>query len=131
MQTGLHQTGSGHMSTPDPFLGPVQGPGMYCPGTLGPPVGTRTPYEGVRIPFQGSSLHTWRSKTNLGGPDYISGGSRPTLGVRTAYPGSDALPWGSRSLLMPWSISPSLATWRLRTHPRGGVGRCCGPRIAA
>jgi hypothetical protein len=102
---------------------------MYCPRTLGPPVGTRTPYGG--IPFQGSSSHTWRSGTNLGGPDWISEGPGPTLGVRTVYPGVRHSSWGSGPLLMPWSILPFLDTWRLRTHPRSGVGRCCGPRIVA
>jgi hypothetical protein len=45
-------------------------------------VGGLDPYWGVWIPFQGSGLHTWRSWTNLGGPDCIS-------------KGSGALPWGS------------------------------------
>jgi hypothetical protein len=73
---------------------------------------------GVRIPFQGSSLHTWRSWTNLGGPDCISRG--PAL----SHGGPDLL-------LMPWSTSPSLDTWQLRTRPCGGVGRCYGPRVVA
>jgi hypothetical protein len=30
---------------------------------------------------------------------------------------------------MPWSTSPSLATWRPRSRPRGGVGCCCWPRV--
>jgi hypothetical protein len=79
------------------------------------------------------------------GPACTRGGSGPTLGVRTVYPGvqdqpwgsslyirgSGAHSWGSRPLSMPWSIPPSLDTWRLWTRPRGGIGRCCGPRIAA
>jgi hypothetical protein len=32
---------------------------------------------------------------------------------------------------MPWSISLSLDTGRLRTRPCGGVRRCCGPRVVA
>jgi hypothetical protein len=79
----------------------------------------QTPYGGgVRIPFQGSSLHTWRSWTNLGGPDCIF------RGLVLSHGGPD-------SLLMPWSISLSLDTWRLRTRPCGGVMRCCGPRVIA
>jgi hypothetical protein len=78
----------------------------------------RTPYEGVRISFQGSELHTWRSWTDLGGPDCISRG--PAL----SHGGPDLL-------LMPWSISPSLDTWCLWTHPCGRVRHCCGPRVAA
>jgi hypothetical protein len=44
---------------------------------LGPwdsPVGDPDPIWGVQIPFQGSGLHTWRSGTNLRGPDCISEG---------------------------------------------------------
>jgi hypothetical protein len=63
-------------------------------------------------------LHTWRSWTDLGGPDCISKGPALSHG-------------GPNSLLMPWSISPFLDTWRLRTHPCSGVGRCCGPRVVA
>jgi hypothetical protein len=43
-------------------------------GDPDPIVGDPNPIWGVRIPFQGSGLHTWRSWTNLGGPDYISSG---------------------------------------------------------
>jgi hypothetical protein len=76
----------------------------------------RTPYGRVRIPFQGSGLHTWRSWTNLRGPDCISRGPALSRG-------------GPDLLLMLWSISPYLDTWRLRTRPFGGVGRCRGPRV--
>jgi hypothetical protein len=51
-----------------------------------------------------------------GGPDRISRG--PTL----SHGGLD-------SLSMPWSTSPSLATWRPRSRPRGGVRCCCWPRV--
>jgi hypothetical protein len=81
-------------------------------------VGGQDPIWGVRITFQGSGLHTWRSWTNLGGLDCISRG--PAL-----YHG------GPDSLLRPWGISLSLDTWRLQTHPCGGVRRCCGPRVVA
>jgi hypothetical protein len=121
-----HQTRSGHVSALDPCLGPVQGPSMFCPRTLGPhcgwpgPIrgGGPAPIPGVRLPFQGSGLHTWRSWTNLGGPDCISRG--PAL----SHGGPDLL-------LMPWSISPSLDTWRLWTRPCGGVRHYCGPRVVA
>jgi hypothetical protein len=73
---------------------------------------------GVRISSQGSGLYTWRFWTNLGGLNCISRG--PAL----FHGGPDLL-------LMPWSISPSLDTWRLRTRPCGGVRRCCGPRVVA
>jgi hypothetical protein len=120
MRTGPHQTGPGHVSVPNLCLGPVQGPCMFRPGTLGPHCGRPGPHTGG------------------GGPD-------PIPGVRLAHVeardqpwgsglyirGSDALPWGSGPLLTPWSISPSLDMWRLRTRPCGGVGRRCGPRVAA
>jgi hypothetical protein len=68
---------------------------MYCPGTLGPSCGDQTPYGGgVQIPSQGSSLHTWRSGANLGGPDCIPGGLGLTLGVQTVYPGVRCSPVG-------------------------------------
>jgi hypothetical protein len=44
-RSGSHQTRSGHMSAPDPRLGPDKGPGVFCPRTLGPYCG-RTPYGG-------------------------------------------------------------------------------------
>jgi hypothetical protein len=132
-RTGPHQTRSGHVSVPDPRLGPVQGPGMFCPVTLGPPCGRPGPHigGGVWIPFQGSGLHMWRSGINLGGADCISKGLGQTLGSGLYIRGPTLSHGGSDSLLMLWSIPPSLDTWRLRTRPIGGIGRCCGPRIAA
>ena len=58
----------------------------------------------------------WRSWTLPGGLVCIYRG--PTL----SHGGPD-------SLLIPWSISSSLATWRSRSRPRGGVGCCCWPRV--
>jgi hypothetical protein len=124
MQTGPHQTRSGHVSTPDPCLGPVQGPGMFCPGTLGPPCERPRPHtgEGVCIPFQGSGLHKWRSGTNLGGLDCISRGPEPTLGVQTTIDAmeyitfsghveaSDPPMWWSRVLL--WAHNSRLRLGR-------------------
>jgi hypothetical protein len=52
----------------------------------------------------------------LGGPDCISRGPAPSH-------------WGPDSLLMPWSVSLSLATWRPRSCPRGGVKCCCWPIV--
>jgi hypothetical protein len=107
------------VSAPDPRLGPVQGLSMSCPGTLRPHCGWPGPHTGgVRLPFQGFGLHTWRSWTNLGGPDCISRGPALSHG-------------GPGSLLISWSISFSLDTWRLRTRPCGGVRRYCGPRVVA
>jgi hypothetical protein len=92
---------------------------MFCPRTLGPHCGWLGPHTGgVQIPFQGSGLHTWRSWTNLGGPDCISRGPARSHG-------------GPDSLLRPWGLSLSLDTWRFRTRPCGGVRRCSGPRVVA
>jgi hypothetical protein len=62
IRSGSHQIWYGHVSAPDPRLGPDQGPSMFCPRTLGPHYGRPRPHtEGVWIPFQGSGSHTWRS----------------------------------------------------------------------
>jgi hypothetical protein len=128
MRTGPHQIRSGHMSVPDPVC--VLFKARVC-SVLGPwdsPVGDPDPYGGdpdsipgvrlahVEIQDQpwGSGLYIQGSGTNSGGPDCISEG--PALSRE-----------GPDLLLIPWSISPSLDTWRLRTRPCGGVGRCCGP----
>jgi hypothetical protein len=71
----------------------------------------RTPYGGVRLAHAKVRDQPWGSG----------------LYIRR----SGALPWGPDPLLMLWSTPPSLNTWWLRTCPCGGVGRCCGPRIAA
>jgi hypothetical protein len=118
MQTGSHQAGPGHVSTPDPCLGPIQGPCMFRPGTLGPHYGRPGPLIGGSDPIPGVRLA------------HVEVRDQP-WGSRLHIQGSGALPWGSGPLLMPWSISPSLDMWRLQTRPCGGVGCCCGPRIAA
>jgi hypothetical protein len=77
----------------------------------------------------------------VSGPDPTQRGPEPVLGVRFApvevldltrrpglyIQGSDTFSWGPDPLLIPWSILSSLATWRPRSRPRGGVG-CCLPR---
>jgi hypothetical protein len=81
----------------------------------------------------------------MGGPDPIRRGPVPILGVWSVHvgvldhlEGSDCISRGPAlshggpdSLLTPWSISLSLATWRPRSRPRGGVRRCCLPRVVA
>jgi hypothetical protein len=77
---------------------PCSGPGYVLSWDLGTPLwAAQTPYGRVRVPFQGSSLHKWRSETNLGGLAYTSGGLGPTLGVRTVYPGVQRSPVGVRT----------------------------------
>jgi hypothetical protein len=70
-RSGTHQTRSKHVSAPDPRLGPVQGPSMFCPGTLGPHCGRPGPHTG-------------------GG-----GGPAPIPGVRPAYVEVLDQPWRS------------------------------------
>jgi hypothetical protein len=132
MRTGPHQTRPGHVSAPDPCLGPAQGPCTLCPRTLGPHCGRPGP-------------HTEGSGSHSRGPACTRGDPGPTLGVRTVYLGSGTTIGGPNctsggptlsrgdldSLLMLWSMPPSLDTWRPQTRPCAGVGRCCGPRIAA
>jgi hypothetical protein len=81
---------SGHVSAPDPRLGPDSGPGVLLSWNPGTPLwAVRTPYGGVRIPFQGvRSIHmgvldqTWRSGL------YIQG--------------SGSFPWGSGLTVDAW-----------------------------
>jgi hypothetical protein len=81
MRTGPHQTRSGHVSVPDPCLGPIQGLCMFHPGTLGPHCGWPRPHTG------GSRSYSRGSACTRGGPG-------PTLEVRTAYPGVRRSPMG-------------------------------------
>jgi hypothetical protein len=78
----------------------------------------------------------------VGGLDPIRWGPDPILGVWSIHVGvldqlggpnkGPALSHGGPdSLLMPWSISLSLATWRHRSRPHGGVRRCCWSRVIA
>jgi hypothetical protein len=85
----------------DPTVG---GPDPIRGGGPDPIVGVRSVHVGVL--------------DQLGGPDCISKG--PTL----SHGGLD-------SLVMPWSISLSLDTWRPWSRPRGGIRCCCWPRVVA
>jgi hypothetical protein len=79
------KTRSRHVSTPDPRLGPVQGPSMFCPESLGPHCGWLGPHTGG-----GSESHSR-------GPDCTRGGPGPTLEVRTVYLGVRHSPMGVRT----------------------------------
>jgi hypothetical protein len=121
MRTGLEPTRLG----PDtcrhwtPHLGPLQGPSMFCPGTLGPHCGWPGPHtRGGPAPILGVRLTHMEVLDQPWGPDCIS------RGLALSHGGPDLL-------LMPWSISPSLDTWRLWTRPCGGVRHYCGPRVVA
>jgi hypothetical protein len=102
---------SGHVSALDPCLALIKAWVFFAPESRDPAVS---------------------------GPDPTQRGPEPILGVRYApmevldltrrsgphIQGSDIFPWGPDSLLIPWSTSFSLATWRSRSRPRGGVERC-------
>ena len=81
----------------------------------------------------------------VSGPDPTQRGPERILVVRfapvevldlTRRPGlytqlSGTFSWGPDSLLISWSISSSLAMWRPRNRPRGGVRCCRWPRVVA
>jgi hypothetical protein len=97
MRIGPHQTRSGHMSTLDPRLGPIQGPSMFCPETSGPPCGRPGPHTGGLDPIPVVRLaqvevrdQPWRFGL------YIRG-SGTNLGVRTVYLGVRRSPVGVRT----------------------------------
>ena len=78
-RTGPHQTGSGHVSSPDPRLGPAQGPVHVLSWDL--VVHGSDPAQGVRGPPQGSE-HTHE-------------GSGPRSKVRSIRTGVRHFPMGS------------------------------------
>jgi hypothetical protein len=65
------------------------------------------------------------------GPVCTRGGPRPTWRSDCISRGPTLSHGGPDSLLMPWSISLSLDTWRPRSRPRGGVRCCCWPKVVA
>jgi hypothetical protein len=103
---------SGHVSAPDPRLALIKAWVFSVPESRDPAVSGPDPTQRGPDPILGSGLRPWRFWTLLGGPISIYRG--PTL----SHGGPD-------SLLIPWSTSSSLATWRPRSRPRGGIGCCC------
>jgi hypothetical protein len=100
---------SGHVSAPDPRLTLIKG--ILCPRIRDLAVSGPDPTQRGPGPVPGVWARPWRFWTLLGGP------------VRT-YRGPTLSQEGPDSLLISWSISSSLATWRPRSRPCGGVGRC-------
>jgi hypothetical protein len=105
---------SGHMSAPDPRLALIKVWVLFVPESRDPVVSGLDPTQR--------------------GPGLIPGVWFVPVEVldltRRSDPyiqGSSTFPWGLDPLLVSWSISSSLATWRPRSRPRGGVG-CCLPR---
>jgi hypothetical protein len=87
VRIGPHKTGSGHMSTPDPCLGPIYGLGMFCLGTLGPPCGQSRPHTGGPDPIPGVRLTQVEVQDQHRRSDLYIRGSETNLRVRTVYPG--------------------------------------------
>jgi hypothetical protein len=117
-RSGTHQTRSGHVSAPDPRLGPVQGPSMFCPGTLGPNCGRLGPHTRGSDPIPGVRLahvevldQPWRSRL------YIKG--------------SGTFPWGSGLTIDALEYITFSGHMAAPDPPCGGVRRCCGPRVVA
>jgi hypothetical protein len=121
MQTGPHQTRSGHVSIPDPRLGPVQGMCMFCPGTLGPHCGRPGPHTGGSDPILGVRLahmavlnQPWRSGLHIQGSGALPWGSGLTVEALEyiTFSGHVASPdppvWWSRALLWTQCSRPRL-----------------------
>jgi hypothetical protein len=64
----------------------------------------------------------WVRSVHVGVLDQLGGPDRIYRGLALFHGGPD-------SLLVPWSISLSLATWWPWSRPRGGARCCCWPRV--
>jgi hypothetical protein len=102
---------SGHVSAPNPRLVLIKVQVLFVPESRDLVVSDPDPTQRGPGPIPGSGLCPWGSWTLPGGPVRIYRG--PTL----SHGGPDPL-------LMPWSISSSLATWRPQSGLCGGV-ECC------
>jgi hypothetical protein len=121
MRTGPHQTRSGHVSAPDPRLGPAQGPCMFFPGTFGPHYGRPGPIRGGPDPIPGVRLahvavldQPRRFGLHIQGSDTLPWGSELTVYALeyTTFSGHVASPdppvWWSRALVWTQCIRPRL-----------------------
>jgi hypothetical protein len=124
-----HQTRSGHVSAPDPRLGPVQGPSMFCPRTLGPHCGRLRPHMGGPDPIPGVRLahvevldQPWRSRLYIKGSSTLSWGSGLTADAleyitfsrHVAAP--DPPMWWGQALLWTQSSRPRLERVMVWSH---------------
>jgi hypothetical protein len=130
-RSGTHQTRSGHVSTPDPRLGPVQGPSMFCPGTLGPHCGQPGPHPGgggpgpilgVRLAHVKVLDQPWRSGLYIQGFDTLPWGSGLSVEALGYIPFSrhvvapDPPMWWGQALLWTQSSRPRLGRVMARSH---------------
>jgi hypothetical protein len=116
-RTGLHQTGFGHVSSPEPRLGPVQGSCMFCPRTLqcvawtlhrggpGTPVSVLDLTRRSGLYVQGSGTSRWGSGPTVDTLEYI------------IFPGHVATreltTWWDRAL---FTTRLDVAAWAPRLH---------------
>jgi hypothetical protein len=84
IRSGSYQIRSGHVSAPDPRLGPDYGPSVLCPGALGPHCGR-------------PRTHTGGSGSHSRGPVRTHGGPGPDLEAWTVYAGVRYSPMGVRT----------------------------------
>jgi hypothetical protein len=102
---------SGHVSVPDPRLTLIKAWVFFVPESRDLVVSGPDPTHRGPGPVPGVRARPWRFWT------------LPRGSVRT-YRGPTLSQEGSDPLLISWSISSSLATWRPGSRPCGGVGRC-------
>jgi hypothetical protein len=105
---------SGHMSAPDPRLTLIKAWVFFVSESRDLAVSGPDPAQGGPEPVPGVRARPWRFWTLHRGPVHTYRGPALSHG-------------GPDPLLISWSISSSLATWRPGSRPRGGVG-CCLPR---
>jgi hypothetical protein len=99
MWTGPHQAGSGHVSTPDPYLSKAWV--FSAPESRNPVVGSPDPTRGGG--GSGTCPGVWDALVGV-----LDLARRSGLHVQ----GSGTFPMGGSDLLLTsWSISSSLATW--------------------
>jgi hypothetical protein len=84
---------------------------FFVPKSWDPAEGGPDPTQRGPGPVLGSGLYLWRSWAQPGGPVRICRGPALSHG-------------GPNPPLIPWRILSSLATWRPRSRPPGGVGYC-------
>jgi hypothetical protein len=90
---------SGHVSAPDPRLALIKAWVFFVPESRDPAVSGLDPTQRGSEPVP---------RVRFAPVEVLDLTRRSGLYIQ----GSDTLPWGPDPLLIPWSISSSLATWR-------------------
>jgi hypothetical protein len=107
----VYMVWSEHVSALDPRLALIKAWIFFIPESRDPTEGGPALHREVRDPSQGFGLYPRRSWTLPRGSVRICRGLALSHG-------------GPNPPLIPWRILSSLATWRPRCRPRGGVGYC-------